>query len=122
MNSQSSFAKDPDRPGWFALLLPWVAFGFAAILPIPFLSVGWDWVALLFWGLGCIALPASVVVAIIVVVRSWRDRPSRRNRALGGLVVGLVLNAVCVLALIKLNRISAALEKHLEQAAEFETP
>lgn len=122
MNSQSSFAKDPDRPGWFALLMPLVAFGFAAILPMPFLSVGWDWVALLSWALGCIALPASVVLSIIVAVRSWRDRPSRRNRALGGLFVGLVLNAFCLLALIELNRISAALEKHLEQATEVERP
>jgi hypothetical protein len=122
MNSQSSLAKDPDRPGWFALLLPLVAFGFAAILPVPFLSVGLDWVALVSWALGCIALPASLVISVIVAVRSWRDRPSRRNRALGGLVVGLVLNAVCVLVLIELNRISAALEKHVEQATEVETP
>ena len=111
-----------DRLGWLALLLPVAAFGLAALVPLPLLSVGWDAAAMLSWMLGLIDLPASVILAIIVSVRSWRDRPSRRNRALGGLLVGLLLSAFCVLALMELNRISAALEKHLEQAAEVGPP
>jgi Na+/proline symporter len=111
-----------DRLGWLALLLPVAAFGLAALVPIPLLSVGWDAAAMLFWMLGLIALHASVILAIILAVRSWRDRPSRRNRALGGLVVGLLLSAFCVLALMKLNRESAALERRLEQRKEVESP
>lgn len=111
-----------DRPGWLALLLPLAAFGLAALVPIPLSSVGWDAAAMLSGTLGFIALPASVIFAIIVAVRSWRDRPSRRNRALGGMVVGLLLSAFCVLALIEVNRKYAAAEKRLGQRREAEAP
>jgi len=109
-----------DRPGWLALLIPLAAFGLAALVPIPLLSVGWDAAAMLSWKMGFVALPASVIFAIIVAVRSWRDRPSRRNRALGGLVVGLLLCAFCVLAVIEVNRKYAAAEKRLKQATEVQ--
>lgn len=122
MNCQLSLASNHDRPGRVALLFPLAAFGLAALVPIPLLSVGWDWAAMLSWMMGFISLPASVIFAIIVAVRSWRDRPSRRNRAPGGLFIGLVLSAFRVLALMKLNRISAALEKHPEQAAMEDAP
>lgn len=116
MNCKPPLTGNHDRLGWIALLFPLAALGLAVLLPIPLLSVGWDWAALLSWAVGCLALPASVVLAIIVAVRSWRDRPSRRNRALGGLVLGLLLSALCVLALIELNRKSAAMERFLEEA------
>ena len=122
MNSQSSLANDPDRPGWFALFLPLVAFGFASILPIPLSGVGWGSAAQFSSTVGVMALPASVLLAMVVAFRSWRDRPSRRNRALGGLLLGLLLSTFFVLALIEVNRKTAALQQHLEEAARKSGP
>ena len=72
---------------------------------------------MLFSMVGLIALPVSMILAIIVAVRSWRDRPSRRNRALVGALVGLLLTGFCLLALMEVNRKTAAMERLLEEAA-----
>jgi hypothetical protein len=85
MNDQSSPASDHDRSGWGVLSFPLAAFGLGALVPIVFMGLGWVAAASITSMLGLIALPASAVYAIVVAIRSWRDRPSLRNRALGDL-------------------------------------